>query len=122
MSGEGCGDPGGPPRSQAEGGARGRHRFPHDREPKASAAHSGDPRPTPVLQTAERDEHFAETGVVESLLDAGAAFAEAGFPDPLIVRAKAEGLLPEDYPDTGLVEKKALEAPVEEPVETTEDE
>ena len=31
-------------------------------------------------------------------------FSEAGIPDPLIVRAKSEGRLPEDYPDSGLVE------------------
>jgi 7-cyano-7-deazaguanine synthase len=34
-------------------------------------------------------------------------FAEAGVADPLIVRAKQAGLLPSDYPDSGLVEGKA---------------
>lgn len=45
-------------------------------------------------------------------------FAEANTPDPLIVRAKAEGLLPDDYPDTGLVAGTPFalgtEAPVDE--------
>lgn len=31
-------------------------------------------------------------------------FKDAGLPDPLIMRAKAEGLLPTSYPDHGLVE------------------
>jgi 7-cyano-7-deazaguanine synthase len=31
-------------------------------------------------------------------------FAEAQMPDPLILRAKKEGLLPTDWPDTGLIE------------------
>lgn len=35
-------------------------------------------------------------------------FAEAGLPDPLILRAKKEGLLPAGYPDSGLVEKPAV--------------
>lgn len=30
-------------------------------------------------------------------------FRDAGLPDPLIVRAKSEGLLPEGYPDSGFV-------------------
>ncbi len=34
-------------------------------------------------------------------------FAEAGAADPLILRAKAENLLPADYPDSGLVEGTA---------------
>lgn len=34
-------------------------------------------------------------------------FDEALIPDPLIVRAKREGLLPDDYPDSGLVEGTA---------------
>jgi 7-cyano-7-deazaguanine synthase len=32
-------------------------------------------------------------------------FHEAGLPDPLILRAKEDGLLPEDYPDTGFIEE-----------------
>ena len=31
-------------------------------------------------------------------------FRDAGIGDPLIVRAKAESLLPSNYPDTGLIE------------------
>ena len=34
--GEGCGEPGGSPRSQEEGGRRGKHGFPRQREPTAS--------------------------------------------------------------------------------------
>lgn len=32
-------------------------------------------------------------------------FRDAGLPDPLIIRAKSEGLLPNNYPDDGLVEE-----------------
>lgn len=35
-------------------------------------------------------------------------FADAGLPDPLIMRAKAENLLPAEYPDSGLVEKQPV--------------
>src|SRR5262245_12659612 len=40
MSGEGRGDPGGSPRSHEEGGTRGKHGFPRDREVKPSGAHA----------------------------------------------------------------------------------
>ena len=43
---EGCGEPGGSPRSREEGGARGKHGFPREREPKASVAHMSE-RPMP---------------------------------------------------------------------------
>ena len=46
MSGDGCGEPGGSPRSPGEGGTWGKHAFPHDREPEASGAHSASPRVT----------------------------------------------------------------------------
>lgn len=42
-------------------------------------------------------------------------FFEAGLSDPLIVRAKQEGKLPTDYPDTGLVEGTKYAKPVEHP-------
>ncbi len=43
MSVEGCGEPGGSPRSREEGGIWGKHCFPHEREPKVSVA-SSEPR------------------------------------------------------------------------------
>ena len=65
MSVEGCGEPGGSPRFQEEGGTWGRHGFPHEREPEASVAHeisvlSGVPGPSTPERNAWRHAELRE--------------------------------------------------------------
>ena len=58
MSVEGCGEPEGSPCLQEEGGARGKHGFPREREPEASVAHGPAPSaaglPGPIRVTRNR--------------------------------------------------------------------